>query len=193
MLVLVLGLAFHVAEVGIVGLMVIVLATSFTGVVEEHRLGKAFEEALPFTSLLVVFFAIVAVIHEQHLFSPVIHLRAGPVRRACSRWRSIWPMAMLSAISDNVFVATVYITEIATALEAGTLTREQFELLAIAINTGTNLPSVATPNGQAAFLFLLTSALAPRIRLSYGRMVILALPYTIVLTVVGAICVVYLL
>jgi len=100
---------------------------------------------------------------------------------------------ILSAISDNVFVATVYITEIANALEAGTLSREQFEILAIAINTGTNLPSVATPNGQAAFLFLLTSALAPRIRLSYGRMVILALPYTIVLTVVGAICVVFLL
>jgi NhaB family Na+:H+ antiporter len=58
-------------------------------------------------------------------------------------------------------------------------------LLTIAINTGTNLPSVATPNGQAAFLFLLTSALAPLIRLSYGRMVYMALPYTIVLSVVG--------
>lgn len=190
--VLVLGLAFHVAEVGIVGLMIIVLATSFTGVVEEHRLGKAFEEALPFTSLLVVFFAIVAVIHEQHLFSPVIHF-------VLELPEHVQPVAfymangILSAISDNVFVATVYITEIQSALEAGTLSREQFEILAIAINTGTNLPSVATPNGQAAFLFLLTSALAPRIRLSYGRMVILALPYTIVLTIVGAICVVYLL
>ena len=57
--------------------------------------------------------------------------------------------------------------------------------LAVAINTGTNLPSVATPNGQAAFLFLLTSALAPLIRLSYGRMVIMALPYTLVLGGVG--------
>ncbi|KOO11645.1 hypothetical protein AKJ18_28060, partial [Vibrio xuii] len=47
------------------------------------------------------------------------------------------------------------------------------------------LPSVATPNGQAAFLFLLTSTLAPLIRLSYGRMVIMALPYTIVLAIVG--------
>jgi len=44
---------------------------------------------------------------------------------------------------------------------------------------------VATPNGQAAFLFLLTSALAPLIRLSYGTMVVMALPYTIVLTAVG--------
>ncbi|WP_252495680.1 hypothetical protein, partial [Escherichia coli] len=50
--------------------------------------------------------------------------------------------------------------------------------LAVAINTGTNLPSVATPNGQAAFLFLLTSSIAPLVRLSYGRMVWMALPYT---------------
>ena len=42
----------------------------------------------------------------------------------------------------------------------------------------------ATPNGQAAFLFLLTSALSPLIRLSYGRMVMMALPYTIVMTTV---------
>jgi len=40
----------------------------------------------------------------------------------------------------------------------GDISREHFDVLAVAINTGTNLPSVATPNGQAAFLFLLTSA-----------------------------------
>src|SRR5690606_28161999 len=68
--ILVLSLAFHVAEVGIIGLMVIVLLTSFNGVIQEARIGHAFEEALPFTALLVVFFAIVAVIHEQHLFEP---------------------------------------------------------------------------------------------------------------------------
>ncbi len=67
-------------------------------------------------------------------------------------------------------------------MESGAITLKQYELLAVAINTGTNLPSVATPNGQAAFLFLLTSALAPLIRLSYGRMVWMALPYTLVLT-----------
>jgi NhaB family Na+:H+ antiporter len=65
--------------------------------------------------------------------------------------------------------------------------------MAIAINTGTNLPSVATPNGQAAFLFLLTSALAPLIRLSYGRMVWMALPYTVSLSSVGLLAVIYLL
>jgi NhaB family Na+:H+ antiporter len=65
------------------------------------------------------------------------------------------------------------------------MTREHFETLAIAINTGTNLPSVATPNGQAAFLFLLTSAIAPLVRLSYGRMVWMALPYTVVMGTLG--------
>ena len=79
------------------------------------------------------------------------------------------------------------------ALQAGEISREHFELLTVAINTGTNIPSVATPNGQAAFLFLLTSALAPLIRLSYGRMVVLALPYTITMTIAGLLATIYLL
>lgn len=185
---LVVGLAMHWAAVGLVGLMVIVLLTAFNGVVEEHRIGTAFEEALPFTALLVVFFAIVAVIHDQHLFTPVI----DTVLAMDSAVRPAMFFAangVLSMISDNVFVATVYITEVKQALDAGTITRQEFDQLAVAINTGTNLPSVATPNGQAAFLFLLTSALAPLIRLSYGRMVIMALPYTIVLGTVGVTCV----
>ena len=181
---LVVALAFHLAEVGLIGLTVIVLATAFTGIIEEHRLGHAFSEALPFTALLVVFFAIVGVIHDQHLFLPIIEFvfTLDPESQV-----PVFFMAngVLSAISDNVFVATVYINEVNAALQAGEITREHFNHLAVAINTGTNIPSVATPNGQAAFLFLLTSALAPLIRLSYGRMVILALPYTITMTITG--------
>ena len=64
-------------------------------------------------------------------------------------------------VSDNVFVGSVYITEVAAALKEGAITRDEFDMLALAINTRTNLPSVARPNGQAAFLFLLTSAIAP--------------------------------
>ena len=191
-LLLVFALAFHIAAVGIVGLMVIVLLTAFNGIIEEHQLGHAFEEALPFTALLVVFFAIVAVIHEQHLFKPIIDaVLAMPMEQQPGMF--FLANGLLSMISDNVFVATVYINEIAATLEAGTITREHFDLLAVAINTGTNLPSVATPNGQAAFLFLLTSALAPLIRLSYGTMVVMALPYTIVLGGVGYWAVVYML
>ncbi|HAB72779.1 MAG TPA: sodium/proton antiporter, partial [Pantoea sp.] len=51
---------------------VIVLATALCGVTDEHTIGQAFTEALPFTALLTVFFAVVAVIVEQQLFSPLI-------------------------------------------------------------------------------------------------------------------------
>ncbi len=187
---LVIALAFHLAEVGLIGLSVIILATSLCGVTDEHAIGKAFQEALPFTALLTVFFTVVAVIIEQQLFSPVIQfvLQAHP-----STQLSLFYLfnGLLSAVSDNVFVGTVYINEARAALESGAISLKQFEMLAVAINTGTNLPSVATPNGQAAFLFLLTSALAPLVRMSYGRMVWMALPYTLVLTLVGLLCVQY--
>ncbi len=190
--VLIVALGFHVAEVGLIGLLIIVLATAMNGVVEEQRLGHAFEAALPFTALLVVFFAIVAVIQDQALFSPLSnwiltlegHLQVIMYFLAAGA---------LSVVSDNVFVGTVYITEVQNALMAAKITREQFDLLAIAINTGTNIPSVATPNGQAAFLFLLTSALAPVIRLSYGGMVWMALPYAMTMTVTALLAVAFIL
>ncbi|WP_022662982.1 sodium/proton antiporter NhaB [Paucidesulfovibrio longus] len=221
---LILALALHLAEVGIIGLSIIVLLTALNGVIEENRIGKAFEEALPFTALLVVFFAIVAVIHDQHLFKGIINFvlsLQGKQQLAAYYLAN----GLLSMISDNVFVATVYIsetkmhfTEVMGAVPGVTMSghdimagltdykvnsheflaqfpqaaaqqlvaiKEQFNALAVAINTGTNIPSVATPNGQAAFLFLLTSALAPVIRLSYMRMVMLALPYTITMSIAG--------
>ncbi|MCP5160461.1 MAG: sodium/proton antiporter NhaB [Hahellaceae bacterium] len=187
-LLLIICLALHAAEVGLIGLMVIVLGTAFTGITEEHQIGKAFEEALPFTALLVVFFTIVGVIHELHLFAGIInyvlHLETD-----VQPGMFFLANGVLSAISDNVFVATVYIDEVLHVYKAGEISKEHFEKLAIAINTGTNLPSVATPNGQAAFLFLLTSAVAPLIRLSYGKMVWMALPYTVVMGGVGFMCV----
>lgn len=185
---LVAGLALHLAPVGLIGLALIIIQTAFMGIVEEHALGHAFEEALPFTGLLIVFFVVVAMIHDQHLFSPIISwaLSQDPASQP-----GLFYIAngFLSAISDNVFVATVYIGEVQQSFLNGDISRDQFEKLAIAINTGTNLPSVATPNGQAAFLFLLTSSLAPLINLSYGKMVKMALPYTIVLGGVGYIMV----
>ena len=186
------ALAFHLAEVGIIGLCVIVLATAFNGITSEHQIGHAFEEALPFTTLLVVFFGVVAVIDQQDLFTPIItwvFTLEGQMQTAMFYVAN----GVLSMISDNVFVATIYISEVKEALDAGQISRETFELLAVAINTGTNIPSVATPNGQAAFLFLLTSALAPLIRLSYGRMVWMALPYTVSMSITGYLAVYYLL
>ena len=181
---LIIGLAFHLAAVGLIGLTVIILTTSYNGITDEHAIGHAFKESLPFTALLVVFFSVVAVIVDQHLFAPIISIVLGAAESVQLLLFYMFN-GILSAISDNVFVATVYINEAKAALTHGTISPEQFEMIAVAINTGTNLPSVATPNGQAAFLFLLTSSLAPLIRLSYGRMVLMALPYTIVLTLVG--------
>lgn len=189
---LIVALAFHWAAVGLIGLTVIVLATAFNGIIREHQLGHAFHDALPFTALLVVFFAIVGVIHDQHLILPLIHY-AFSLQANIQVPFFFVANGLLSAITDNVFVATVYINEVKLALDSGIITREHFELLAVAINTGTNIPSVATPNGQAAFLFLLTSALAPLIRLGYGRMVILALPYTLSMSITGLLATIFLL
>ena len=181
---LIFSLALHIAPVGFIGLALIIFQTAFMGITDEHALGHAFEEALPFTGLLVVFFVIVAMIHDQHLFSPIIE---WALQQDLKDQPSLFYAAngFLSAISDNVFVATVYIGEVDKAFQSGAIDRAHFEKLAIAINTGTNLPSVATPNGQAAFLFLLTSSIAPLIGLSYGKMVKMAFPYTIVLGVAG--------
>jgi NhaB family Na+:H+ antiporter len=132
----------------------------------------------------------VAVIQEQHLFRPVIDFVLDHDGRQQLVFMYL-ANGLLSSISDNVFVATVYISATQQAFEAGQIAREQFDLLAVAINTGTNIPSVATPNGQAAFLFLLTSALAPLIRLGYVRMLWMALPYTITMSVTGYFAVLY--
>lgn len=206
-IILICSLAFHLAEVGVIGLMVIVLLTSINGIVSEHQIGEAFTEALPFTALLVVFFSIVAVIHDQDLFRPIIDyvLSLHGHKQLAAYYVA---NGVLSSISDNVFVATVYINETASHFKAlipmlghanavhspeALLHLKHYGKLAVAINMGTNIPSVATPNGQAAFLFLLTSALAPLIRLSYMEMVKLALPYTIVMSITGYLAVLYLL
>jgi NhaB family Na+:H+ antiporter len=185
---LVIALALHLTQPGLIGLSVIVLATAFTGIIDEHSIGKAFEEALPFTALLTVFFAIVAVIADNQLFTPIIN---AVLEMEGTDQIAMFYVAngVLSMVSDNVFVATVYINEVAKAALNGTIDRDTFDMLAVAINTGTNIPSVATPNGQAAFLFLLTSALAPLIRLSYGRMVVMAFPYMVTMSIVGLIMV----
>jgi len=181
---LVVGLILHISP-GLVGLSVIVLASALNGITEEHQIGHAFEEALPFTALLVVFFSIVGVISDNALFAPVTDFVLSLPTASDQITALFVANGILSAISDNVFVATVYVTETTKALANGVIDRDTFDLMSVAINTGTNIPSVATPNGQAAFLFLLTSALAPLIRLSYMKMVVMALPYTITMSIVG--------
>lgn len=177
---LIVALAMHLAEVGLIGLSVIVFLTAFTGKTDENTIGYAFEEATPFTSLLVVFFVIVGMIEHIKLFEPVIEA-ALEAKGAAQPYMFFAFSGLLSAISDNVFVGTIYIKEAVKALGNES---PQAHAVAIAINVGTNIPSIATPNGQAAFLFLLTNAIAARLKLSYIRMVLMALPYFVVLTIV---------
>jgi len=139
---------------------------------------------VPFCSLLCVFFVVVTVIAQQGLFQPFIEW-VFTVDKNVQIPIFYLANGIISSVSDNVFVATIYIEQVHDALMHGVITGEHYNDLAIAINAGTNLPSVATPNGQAAFLFLLTSAIAPLVKLPYVRMMWMALPYTIVLTIIG--------
>jgi Na+/H+ antiporter NhaB len=69
------------------------------------------------------------------------------------------------------------------------MSREEYDKLGVVVNMGTNIPAMATPNGHATLLFLLTSSLAPVLRLSYFRLIMLTLPYTIIMTITGAIAI----
>ena len=191
-LLLVLCLVLHVTEVYLIGLGLLIVLTSFNGVTDEGRIGNAAKEAAPFVFVLAIFFGIVTMIHNQHLFEPVTAWALGfeGKKRLIAYFAAT---GLLSSISDNVFVASLYITDVERLFTAGVISRAEFEHLAVAINTGTNIPSIATPNGQAAFLFLLMSPLAPLVRLSYGRMALLAFPYMVVTTGVGVFALYYLL
>ena len=182
------SLAFHVAEIGLIGIALIIVMSAFSGITKEHDFAGAFSNAMPFVSLLIVFFAILSVVHDQHLVAPLaawVFTFKGTTQLIALYFVN----GILSFISDNVFVASVFSSEVQRAYQAGLFSFEWFEKLGVVVNMGTNIPAVATPNGHAAFLFLLTSSLAPIIKLSYVEMVKLALPYTIVMTITGGLAV----
>ncbi|NWF39100.1 sodium/proton antiporter [Mariprofundus sp. NF] len=183
-LLMVVALSMHLAEIGLIGLGVIILATAITGVTDEHKIAEAFMPGLPFASLLVMFYVIVAMIQSQFMFHPIMQWVMS-LDGSIQVFMVFLTNGFLSAISDNVFVATIYMDQIRELLDQGLITRAAFEAQSVAVVMGTGIPSMSTPNGQAAFLFLLTSALAPKIRLGYGSMVYMALPYFITCTVVA--------
>ena len=187
-LLLAVALTLHVAEIGLIGITLIILLSAFTGKIREHDFAEAFNNAMPFVCLIIIFFAILSVVHDQHLVTPLIKLVFEFEGR--EQLLALFLVnGTLSFISDNIFIASVFITEINKAFLAGAFSQEWYEKLAVIVNMGTNIPAIATPNGQAAFLFLLTSSFAPLIRLSYMQMVKLALPYTIVLSSTAALCI----
>lgn len=182
------ALAFHLAEVGLVGIALMIIMSAFKGLIKEHDFAEAFNNAMPFTLLIIVFFAILAVVEEQHLVAPLIKwvfTFSGKFQLLALYVAN----GALSVISDNVFVASVFIKEVENAYSQGLFLLEWREKLAVVVNMGTNIPAVGTPNGHAAFLFLLTSSIAPLINLSFWQMVKLALPYTIVMTLTGALAI----
>ncbi|MDN5202072.1 sodium/proton antiporter NhaB [Fulvivirgaceae bacterium BMA10] len=177
---LIVALALHLAEVGLIGLSIIVLLATVMGKTNEHTIGNAFQEGTPFVSLLITFFVVVAMIEHNHLFEPVLE-HAMTFDGISQTYFFFMASALLSIISDNVFVATIYMKQAAELLAGDP---EQLRNVAVAINVGTNIPSIATPNGQAAFLFLLTNNIAGRIQLSYFKMIKMAFPYLVVLLMV---------
>jgi len=187
---LVILLSAHVAEVGLIGLAILILLTTLNGITDAEVLGEAFIEGLPFTGLLVVFFAVAAIIEETELFRSMVYAVLDLSGKA--QYASLFCIVgLLSTMSDNVFVAAVYINEVFHAYEMDHISAAELNLLAVAINVATNVPSLATPNGQAAFLYLYTSPLAPLCRLSYFKMVWMAMPYTITLSTISLILTVY--
>ena len=184
---LVLALGFHWAAVGLIGLAIIVVIGAFTGMVEEHEFAEAFNHCMPFVTLITIFFAILGVVHDQHLVPPAVNWVFSSFEGPMQLLVLYIINGAISMVSDSVFVAAVFIAEVENAYKAGAFNLEWYQFLATVVNMGTNIPSLGTPNGTAGFLFLLTSALSPVIKLSYLRMFLLMLPYFIVLSGVGGI------
>ena len=149
---LVLALALHLAVPGMIGLSVIILVSSFCGVTSEGEIGKAFTENMPFVCVICVFFAIIAVISSNDLFGPVAKLIFSMQDETHQLSVLFFANGLLSAVSDNVFVGTLFMTQCLHAYAANVISLDQFEHMAIAVNAGTNIPSIITPNGQSAFL-----------------------------------------
>src|SRR5690606_27848482 len=115
---MIIALSMHLAEIGLIGLGVIILASSMTGITDEHRLAEAFTPGLPFASLLVVFYVIVAMIHTQHMFTPVMDW-VMTLEGQQQVLMVFLTNGFLSAISDNVFVATIYMDQLTPLYEQG--------------------------------------------------------------------------
>ena len=186
----ILALGFHLAEVGLVGLAVIVVISAFSGKIHEHDYAEPFNNAMPFVTLIVIFFAILGVVHEQHLLTPVIQWVLS-FQGSAQLVVLYMVNGAISMVSDSVFVASVFITEMDNAYQRGAFSLDWYQKVAAVINMGTNIPSLVTPNGTAGFLFLLTSALSPLIKLSYFQMLKIMIPYFLVLSSVGAMVVYY--
>jgi len=165
-----------------------VFMSAFKGMTKEHDFAEAFNNAMPFVLLIVIFFTVLAVIETQHLIAPLTD-RVFQFNGKLQLMALYAVNGGLSCISDNIFVASVFIKQVETAYQQGLFSQAWYEKLGVVVNMGTNIPAVATPNGHVAFLFLLTSSLAPVLNLSFWQIVKLTLPYTVAMTATGAVCI----
>lgn len=195
-LLLVFMLITHFAEVGLIGLIIIIFASATTGKKDEHDFVPAFEEGGPFLVVLGVLFAFVAMLHEQHTFMPAINF-ASTLGEHDQRVFFFSMSGFLSAVSDNVFVAKIFMDAAIDLVKGGQLNIQEIkhlESLTVSINAGTNIFSVLTPNGQAAFLFFLTSALAKKkLLMGWTEIFKMSLPYAVVMIATATSCIMFLL
>jgi Na+/H+ antiporter NhaB len=77
MVALVLGLAFHITEVGYVGLGVAIIITTFNGIIEEHEVGAGQRSA--FSYLRVLFYLLWTTFSYQQVerHQPLVSSTAG--------------------------------------------------------------------------------------------------------------------
>jgi NhaB family Na+:H+ antiporter len=187
-LLLVVALGLQLASIGLLGLITMIIVSTAMGRVAETRYVPAYHAAMPFFALLLVFFGAVSIIHEQHLFEGlmrwIVSLPEG------TRLLAMFvETGMVSSVSDNVFVACAHASNVQKLMTDGTLDAAAGDKLAIAIIAGTNIVSIATPNGQAAFLLAICSETAAHLQLRYVRMLWMAFPYTVVLSIIGGVAV----
>jgi NhaB family Na+:H+ antiporter len=182
---LITALGLQLASIGLLGLITMIVVSQLTGRVAENRYVPAYHSAMPFFALLLVFFGAVSIIHEQHLFDGLMRWIAGLPGK--DRLLAMYlETGIVSSISDNVFVAVAHASNVLKLRSEGVITPAETDKLAIAIIAGTNVVSIATPNGQAAFLLAICSDTASNLHLRYLRMLWMAVPYTVVLSIVGA-------
>jgi hypothetical protein len=99
----------NLTEIGIMRVAVIVPATAFTFVLGAARLRP-----------LVAYFADVGAIHQQHQFAPFPEsvFRSDTINQPVAPFDA---SRILSVVSDNVFVATIFITQVREAIVVGAI------------------------------------------------------------------------
>lgn len=181
------SLIFQLLDIVFVSLSFVILLIGFCGFYHEDKIKKASSEAFPFLLMLILFFIISSVIEEQKIFHPLIQFLLK-INVSSIQFISFYLFnGILSSVSDNIFVSSICMNEIQYAFNHGFIDLEKLKKLTLIINIGTNIPSMATPNGQSAFLFVLTSQIAFILKLTYKRMIIMTIPFTIITSSTGLI------